>query len=424
VHSSQDSANSWQIRCVKDRRSVGCVKREVQDRKFRLELSGQIVTNMLFFRLCRLFEPERLMTSLRRRSRSDTQTRSKTLGVVLASLVVFAVWSSAANQTPAHGTASLASPQTNSPGRAASSAETSVSTYSKESVEKLERDYQQTRESLETFIHVLEFCFTLLGVAFGALAASNFVDIRKAREEIAAQTNSIAKQTQLIRRIARAQTTKMARQVQLSTDKVDEAGRLFQSEVGKIRRELQALERSTEAHQNAAHSFVYRLSKSYPEALEALERAIKLRDHDAFLYWQRAYVLGDMDRYQAAVDDCGMALKCDATFVKARQLRGYYLIVLKQYAAAQQDLEIVLQASPDDANTIFNLAVAFGGLRDKTQTLILLRRLVTTEYGTALLPRVWEHKEFTFLHQDPGFREVAPSEHKEQHTKPEKGTST
>jgi tetratricopeptide (TPR) repeat protein len=336
--------------------------------------------------------------------------------LALAWALVFVLAFSVIPCTVAQAQAKAQSPVTqNSPAASssstsavASSGQAAASVPTDQSLQALEKTYQQSRDNFETFLHLIEVALVVLGAALGFVAVRNWFDMSAVRKQVAAQTDSIARQAksveqqkELIHRVARAQTGKMARQI------AD-----FEEKMQKIRQDVQANERSAEAHQLAAHSFVYRANKFLPQAVEALAAAIKLRPEDPYLFWQRAYVLGDLGRYQDAITDCDTALKLDQKFVQARQLRGYYYLLQKQYSTAQQDLAAALQNSPDDPYSIINLALTYGGQRNKAEALALLRRLATTRDGPELLAKHRNIAEFQFLDQDPDFQALTSDKSK------------
>lgn len=315
------------------------------------------------------------------------------LGLVLAFGAMPRAEAQAATRAQAPGAANSSRANEPPASTAASPAQAASSTRAEQSIEDLEKTYQQSRDSFETFLHFIEVAFLLLGAALGAAGVRNWVVMSEVRKEIAAHTKSLDQQKELIRRVVRAQTGKMTSQIAAFDEKME-----------KFRQQVQGVGRTAEAYAHAAHAFVYRANKFLPKAVEALTDAIKLRNDDPFLYWQRAYVLGDLRQYQAAIADCETALNLDKTFVEARQLRGYYHLLLKHYATAQQDLAAALQGSPDDGYSIMNLALAYGGQKNKTEALRLLRRLATTPDGPELLPKARSIAEFQFLDQDPDFQ--------------------
>jgi len=177
-------------------------------------------------------------------------------------------------------------------------------------------------------------------------------------------------------------------------------------EVQRNTTRLEQLAQDSEAHRYATHALVLRMQKLPVQAIEKLDRAIALCPSDSYLYWQRAYVLDELGHTQRAIEDCDSSLRIDQDFVEARLLKGYCLIKLPKFAEASRELEKALHARPDDTFGLYNLAVAYGGLRDKDRVLNLLTRLRAYPQVEIFFEDARRCSLFAFLSEDLQFREL------------------
>lgn len=89
-------------------------------------------------------------------------------------------------------------------------------------------------------------------------------------------------------------------------------------------------------------------NKQYHEAKRCYTKAISARGDVAVLYSNRAMCNLNIKSYYEALDDCDTALKLDTNLTKAYYRRGMALMELARFRLAVQDFERVFKDEPDN----------------------------------------------------------------------------
>lgn len=215
-----------------------------------------------------------------------------------------------------------------------------------------------------------------------------------------------------------------------------------------IEKGLAASERALELSPNLAEALSARsriayAQKDYEKAARLAEQAVALKpDCDGAYYMLgRAYFASDRWEQAAAISERAVAASGDdynvyIPFVNvmdrlgradaARELRRQQRLVLDRHletvpedvrarilrasmlvsegarAQAVAELRKALELRPDDTNILYNAACVYGVLEEKTEALVLLRRLK----DAGILNVDWARRDpdLACLHQDPEFR--------------------
>jgi tetratricopeptide (TPR) repeat protein len=266
-------------------------------------------------------------------------------------------------------------------------------------LEAIETTYKQSHEDLTQFIEIIHTVFEVLAVVLVILGIVLGIDVSKLHSQLRDQREAQKTlQKELVEKYA------------AFTSQLDQTRRDVQKEIQAqakdIEDRLEKLVKYSEASVSAAQALVLRMNGRYDESIQCWDNAISLSP-TAYHYWQRAYVLEAKSRFQESIDDCDTALGLQPRYLEARALKGYVLIKTQKYSDAVKELEAVLKEKGDDKNTIYNLAVAYGAIRDRAKVLEWLRRLKSysdIEEFLADARAVTPH--FAFLREDPDFKEL------------------
>lgn len=259
----------------------------------------------------------------------------------------------------------------------------------------IESTYAKSQEDLKNVITVVQLALGFLAIALTAAGVIVGVDVRKTRQELEKQRSKSERQGKVLQRVA----TRLAAQMRSENQRIAEDNRKY----------VEELARQTEANRYASHALLYRMHGHLQQARESLDLAIRAKPADAYLYWQRAYVLEQSGRLEQAVEDCQKALECDATFSPALKLKGYCLLRIERFAEAVKSLEEALNREPDDTFTIYNLAVSYGGLRDRAKVLQNMTRLKCYDGIEKFVEDARQTRYLSFLREDAEFQAIANS---------------
>ena len=114
-----------------------------------------------------------------------------------------------------------------------------------------------------------------------------------------------------------------------------------------------------------------------PAALEAFEKAAKLREAWPLPYFMAGNICLQLNRFEAAATNLEMAVKLAPRMVRFQVALGLAYTLLNEPARAAQVYEGILSETPDDPVTLNNLAVAYAKSgQNLDRALQLIRRAV------------------------------------------------
>ena len=108
-------------------------------------------------------------------------------------------------------------------------------------------------------------------------------------------------------------------------------------------------------------SFVLSQSGNHNQALIVSEQALSLNKEHPHPHDVKGLALLGLGRPKDALDSFQSAIICDSSFVTAYVNMSSALLELKQYEAAAEQLECVLQQHPGHAQALNNKGLAFAG---------------------------------------------------------------
>lgn len=91
----------------------------------------------------------------------------------------------------------------------------------------------------------------------------------------------------------------------------------------------------------------YGRMNEYAKAAEDFTESLKLQPDTAGSYVNRAQCYYHLERWVDTVKDCNQAIALNPDISRAYYLRGLSLLQIKQYGAAREDLQHVLETAPD-----------------------------------------------------------------------------
>ena len=119
------------------------------------------------------------------------------------------------------------------------------------------------------------------------------------------------------------------------------------------------------------------LAKGHHEqSLATFTRALQAFPECARLHIRRAEVLGQLKRYQEAVEACQRALQLDGTYAAAYVEKSEHLAHLERYAEALEAIEQAIALNPDSDDSYRQKAEVLAGLRRDDEALAAYDRAI------------------------------------------------
>jgi tetratricopeptide (TPR) repeat protein len=266
-------------------------------------------------------------------------------------------------------------------------------------LETIERTYEHSQEDLTRLIEVIRTVFEVLAVVLVIFGGVLGIDIRRLHSQLRHQREAQEK-------LQRDQDLKYAEFTRNLDQKLKNIQDQFGTQAKDIERRLEQLVKSSAASVFAAQALVLRINHHIDASIENWDAAISRDPMMAYYYWQRAYAKEEQSKFQEGIDDCDKALQIRADYLEPRMLKGYLLIKTRKFSEAVAELEAVLVKTPDDKYTIYNLAVSYGGLRDRDRVLQLLGRLKCYPEINEFLDDARTSPHLAFLQEDPDFQSL------------------
>ncbi len=140
--------------------------------------------------------------------------------------------------------------------------------------------------------------------------------------------------------------------------------------------------RSIEINPNIANSYVMRAQiaiqrhQDYADALEDMDRAIKLMPRQAGLYINRAFLRYNLDDYFGSMADYDYALQLEPVNTVALFNRGLLLAEVNAYDRALADFSKVVDLKPNDYRARYNRASIYAARGEYTKALSDLNKVI------------------------------------------------
>ena len=106
------------------------------------------------------------------------------------------------------------------------------------------------------------------------------------------------------------------------------------------------------------------MQKQYPEAQTLLEKSLQKDSHNPETFYYLGLIAQEQNEDERAIELFKQAIKLVASFAHAHIALGSTYLKLKNYALAQQELEIGVKLDPNDSKGHYNLAVLYARLKD------------------------------------------------------------
>jgi serine/threonine-protein kinase len=168
-----------------------------------------------------------------------------------------------------------------------------------------------------------------------------------------------------------------------------------------------ALRPSTDAYNNLGYA--YTLMNRFPEAIAALEKALKISDNDWMnwgnladaLYWSSNRRSEAPANYRKAVSIAASKLKVNPEDAFTLAYLADYSAMLGDKEAAYSYLQKALHIAPANGEVLFLAAVVYNHFHERDQALAYLSKAVRAGYSRSVIR---DTPDFADLRQDPQFR--------------------
>ncbi len=170
-----------------------------------------------------------------------------------------------------------------------------------------------------------------------------------------------------------------------------------------------ALRPSAEAYGNLGYT--YTLRKQFPQAIAALQQALKLDNHDWMtwgnladaLYWSPNRRNESAANYRQAIAIANAQVSINPEDVEALAYLGNYSAMLDDQKDAYSYTEKALRLAPSDGEVLFVAAVVYNHFNQREQALSYLSKAVHAGYSRNMIR---DTANFSNLQQDAQFQSV------------------
>jgi len=185
----------------------------------------------------------------------------------------------------------------------------------------------------------------------------------------------------------------------------------YQDAIQAFKRSIQ-LRPSSDAYNNLGYT--YTLLHQYPEAIAAMEQALKVDDHDWMnwgnladaLYWSSDRRDQAPSRYRKAISLATSKLQVNPDDIQILAYLADYSAMLGDADAARSYAQKALQLGPSNGEALFQAAVVYNRLGDTQQALACLRKAVQVGYSRSIIR---DTPDFSNLQRDPRFQAIVAS---------------
>lgn len=170
-----------------------------------------------------------------------------------------------------------------------------------------------------------------------------------------------------------------------------------------------ALRSSSDAYCNLGYT--YTLMKRFPEAITALEQAVKIDNRDwtnlgnlaDALYWSSNRRSESAAIYSQAIAIAASKLQVNPDDASVLAYLGDYSAMVGNKEAAYSYMQRALQVGPANGEVLFRAAIVHNHFNETDQALVYLKKAAQTGYSRSIIR---DTPDFANLQQNPGFRSL------------------
>ena len=316
---------------------------------------------------------------------------------------------------------------------------------------------EQTRDNIREGLRVYFIVITAAAAILGALAAMKLIDVTKIETEMKEEllktrteldkARELSDQLSLLHDNTRSDLEEGVENITATRDRMNELLRTAQEDADESfslaadtqryltdliattqrqasdfleeldDRDRQIEDRLTEEIKSEAQRFDAQYhyiqslshfnSERYPDALEAIEEAIKINSEDVEFWNRKGLTLRRLERYDEALEAYDSAIEIDREFGSAWNNRGFVLNILGRYEEALEALDRAIEIAPDMQHAHKNIGNTYSLLGDRDKALMHFR--ISVELAPNIVTLALEQGLYEALRDDEEFKQIVAS---------------